>query len=153
MRELERQRGFKVCENLSRTNWEKFAAEASSDEAESDIDNAVDDQDPHGRVMPQQRAGQPIAQRDLPREDKVKQGRRVVYLPAGPDHHEYRQGIDPVTDAYPARMNCRASLCRGNCSGGHCGLSLSTPPGVTARPRPRMRAPVILADFYLFIGS
>src|SRR5262245_45309491 len=122
MGELERQRGFKVCENLGRTNWEKFAAEASGDDAESDIDNAVDYQDPQRREMPQQRTRQPVAESDLPREDKVKQGRRVVYLPAGTDHHEYRQGIDPVTDAYPARVNCRASLCRGDCSGGHCGL-------------------------------
>src|SRR5262249_62240947 len=101
--------------------------------------------------MPQQRAGQPVAKRDLPREDKGDQGRRVVYLPAGSDHHQCRQGIDPVTDAYPARVNCRAGLRRGDRSGGHYFLVLMAPLTSTARSRLRMLASINLAEFQAFI--
>src|SRR5262245_33019826 len=42
MRELERQGGSQVCNQVGGTNWKKLAAEASRHDAEGDIDDAVD---------------------------------------------------------------------------------------------------------------
>ena len=68
VRELAAQSGEEVVHDFTRTDRKQLAAEAAGRDAEADIDSAVDHQEPHGGEMPQQRAGQPIAERNLARE-------------------------------------------------------------------------------------
>src|SRR5262245_5513778 len=113
MRELERQRGLEICNHLARSYREKLPAETAGDDAERHIDDAVDHENPHGGKMPKQRAGEPVAKRDLSRKDKVKQWRSIVDLPARADHDQDRQRVDPVTDAHPAWVDRRAGIRHG----------------------------------------
>ena len=65
MRELEGERGLGVGDDLGRINRQQLALEAAGGEPERDIDDAVDHQHPHGGEMPEQRAAQPLAERDV----------------------------------------------------------------------------------------
>ena len=110
MRELEGERGLGVAEHLGRSDRQQLAAEAAGGEAERHIDDAVDHQHPHGGEMPEQRAAQPLAERDvLGKFEAAEQRRGVVDLPAGADHHQDRQRIDPVAHAHPARVDGRVN--------------------------------------------
>ena len=83
----------------------QLAAEAAGRDAERHIDKAVDHQHPHRREMPKQRAGEPAAERDRARKGEGEQRRGVVDLPARADHHQHGDGVDPMRDAHPERMN------------------------------------------------
>jgi len=75
-------RGEEIAPYLARPDREKLAAETPGQDAECDIDDAVDHEQPHGREVPQQRTGKPIAERDLVRKSKTEQRRGIVNLPA-----------------------------------------------------------------------
>ena len=51
--------------NFAWTNGKELATEASGSDAERDVDDAVDHQHPHRGEMPEQSAGEPVAQGDL----------------------------------------------------------------------------------------
>jgi hypothetical protein len=101
MREPATERGEKIAQHVRRPNRDELAAEPTRSKAEDQINEAVEHQDPHRREMPEQRAAEPAAERDVPREGEAEQRRRVVDLPARADHDQHRQRIDPVCHAHP----------------------------------------------------
>src|SRR5208283_3692327 len=107
MREAAAQRGHEVADNIARTDREKLAAEAAGQDAERDIDHAVDRQQPHRREMPEQRAAKPFAERDMMGKFEAEQRCGVVDLPARADHRQHGERVDPVGDAHPARVKRR----------------------------------------------
>src|SRR5580704_9419115 len=71
VRELAAQRGDKVTHHFARADRKQFASKATGPDADAYIENAVDHQEPHGGEMPQQRAREPFAERDLARKCKA----------------------------------------------------------------------------------
>src|SRR5215831_21002116 len=105
MSELERQGRFHVSDHIARTDWQELAAEAACGNAERNVDNAIDHDDPHCGEMPEQCPGKPAAKGNLLGELEVEQRRGVVNLPAGTNHDQDGQRVDPMANAHPARMN------------------------------------------------
>src|SRR6476646_9516263 len=64
MRELAGQRRPGIRDHAARGDRQKLPAEAAGGEAEHDIDEAVDHQQPHRREMPKQRTAEPAAKGD-----------------------------------------------------------------------------------------
>ena len=53
-----------IGDNLGRADRQELAPEAAGRDAQHQIDEAVDDEHPHGGEVPEQRAGEPAAERD-----------------------------------------------------------------------------------------
>src|SRR5215468_8508509 len=59
--------------------------------------------------MPEQGPGEPATQRDAARKREAEQWRGIVDLPTRADHHQHGDGIDPVRQAHPQRVDDAAS--------------------------------------------
>src|SRR5438552_10540218 len=55
--------------------------------------------------MPEQRAHEPAAERNAAREYEREQRRGIVDFPAGPDHDEDGERVDPMSDPHPDRVD------------------------------------------------
>ena len=62
------ERGAEIAHDLGRPDRQQLAPEAAGREPERHVDEPVGDQQPHGREMPEQAAGQPAAEREAARE-------------------------------------------------------------------------------------
>src|SRR5215831_7807714 len=107
VREPAGERRPEISNHLAWPYRKKHPSKTASSNAEHDIDEAVDGKEPHGGEMPKERAGEPATERDRGRKHEPEQRRGVVDLPAGADHHQNGEHIDPVGDANPERMNRR----------------------------------------------
>src|SRR5215813_7913751 len=66
------ERRVRIRDHLAGADRQELAAEAAGQEPEHEIDEAIDREHPHRREMPEQRAGEPAAERDAPRERERK---------------------------------------------------------------------------------
>ena len=105
MRQLAGQRRPGVRDHARRRDRQQLLAEAAGGKAQREIDEAVDHQQPHRREMPEQRAAEPVAERDALGKLESEQRRGVVDLPSRHDHQDHRHRIDPVHGPDPGRLN------------------------------------------------
>ncbi len=107
MRKLEGRCGPEVGHEVAGTNRKKPAAKSPGDDSERDVDNAIEDENPHGGEMPEQCPGKPVSKGYFARKaQEIEQWRGVVDLPARTDHHQNGERVDPMAHAQPNRMDC-----------------------------------------------
>ena len=99
--------GLEIAHDLARPDWQQLAPEVAGDERQDHVDEPVGDQQPHGGEVPEQRAGQPAAERDAGGKCEAEQRRGIVDLPSRPNHDQDGHRVDPVRDAHVERMDER----------------------------------------------
>ncbi|MGY4432005.1 hypothetical protein ACVWWO_004482 [Bradyrhizobium sp. F1.13.1] len=105
MAELEGQGSPDIVEHAGRRDRQQFLAETAGGEARDEIGKAVDHQQPHRRKVPEQSAAEPAAERVVARKAETEQRRGVVDLPTRQDHQDHGEGVDPVHDPDPGRLD------------------------------------------------
>ena len=105
MRKLAFKRLQQVVQHATRREGKELAGEPTAGDVERQVQKTVEHQQPHGREMPLQRTAQPTTEGDDGWYGKGKDRRCVIDTPAAHHHDHHGQGIEPVRDAHPQRMN------------------------------------------------
>ncbi|MNG10417.1 hypothetical protein D3C84_938820 [compost metagenome] len=97
--EFSAQGGPQIVQHAFGRNREETSLQAPAEQVEGQVDQAVDRQEPHRREMPLQRACQPAAEGDRIGKTEIVDRRGVVDAPTAGDHHQHRQGVEPMGQA------------------------------------------------------
>src|SRR5580658_1597230 len=108
VRDLEVQCVDDGLHHLGRTDRQQLFAEASAGEAIDQVDQPVDDEEPHACEVPVEAPGCPIAKTPEgteiePTDDYVI----IVDAPTRCDHDQHDHGVDPVHDPERPRVQAR----------------------------------------------
>ncbi len=105
VRQLSAQRLQHVMEYRARRDRQELPPEMAGNDTVSHVDDAVQNQQPHGGEMPLQCARKPAAEGELARNPERKERRRIVDAPAARHHDEDRKRVDPVRNAHDERVD------------------------------------------------
>src|SRR5271154_2865364 len=105
VRDLEVQRVDNGLHHFGRTDRQQLFAEASAGEAIDQVDQPVDDKEPHACEVPVEAPGCPIAK--PPEGTEIEPTNDYVIIVDAPtrrDHHQHDHGVDPVHDPEGPRV-------------------------------------------------
>src|SRR6516164_2758973 len=105
MAQVQAQRVADGCDNLAQRYGKQLLPEPSAGDAVSQIDQAVNDENPHSEEMPLQAVLRPSADhQEIGEAQPAEQNIVVVDPPAAPDHDENRNRVNPMHDAHAERV-------------------------------------------------
>src|SRR5262249_48440981 len=103
----------KIAHDLHWEDRQKLLPEVPTRQSDCHIYGTIDEEQPHGREMPEQPAGEPSTKCDRLWKGKAKQRRSVVDLPTRSNHDQRGQRIDPMRYPHITRMDNMVRQSRG----------------------------------------